>query len=217
MVLAHVVVDSVVAHVAGVVVDVSLWAQEGTENVRGFVDGADLVALFETFLLEGEQDLILGLNESDVADDLQVAGTFDDLVPPQEGVLFALLGEVEFGNESVVGSGVEDGGDVLAELQSGDILVETLVELAALLHPAQIPENDSFGSPCRQDVLADVDGAELAAGTYLGSFLRLKVWMGALESCRLSHRLSVPSVPPLASSLSVSLMLATRSVWAVWT
>lgn len=99
---------------------------------------------------------------------------------PHEGVLFVLFSEVEFGNQAIVGGRIEDSRCLLAELQAGHFLVEALCEFASLLHLAQVPENHSFGCSPREDVLAEVESAELAAGTYLRRGVRLNVWMGLL-------------------------------------
>lgn len=88
--------------------------------------------------------MILSLDKSSGSNILQPRRTFDDLVTPTESILLRLLLEVEFSDQPVQRTGVEDCRHIVAKLQTCDLFVETIIELTALFHSSQIPKSNSF-------------------------------------------------------------------------
>jgi hypothetical protein len=105
------------------------------------LDAVDAVTVLETFLQQGQHGLVVGLDQGDVALQLQFGRTLHNLVPPGKGLFLIRLGEVEPGNQPVHGAGMKDHGQLFAELQSSNFFVEALGELTSLLHFPQVPKD----------------------------------------------------------------------------
>jgi hypothetical protein len=137
---------------------------------------------------------------------------------PNKGVFFIFLSEVELGNKPIISCRIEDSTNVLAELKSRHVFIEAFCKLVSLLHLSQVPKHYSLGSSSCKDEITNIEGIEFASRTFIKEYLRLKVWMEALlRNSLLSHRVTVPSVPALTSSLSVNFRLSVLSVFPVGT